>query len=700
MNNICFYYYLTIHPDDLNSGKIKKELDLNLLRFHPNVLKNEDVFKEVHFFLPNIDYKKMNRYYINIEKDGYNIQILFVEIINSVLITSDEMKQINMINYIDRHIKYINNLTNPNWYNYNLSLMIDNLDNERIYNTQPLGIELKTELFAYQIDNVHWMSDIEKNPVKGKITEDRVIKFPDGRIYNYTKNIIMQEEELPEITFKGAIIADEMGIGKTLQVLAHCARNPNKTLIVVPIHLTQHWKNEMMKHFGCIFDFVQIVNFDEFAKKKYNDFERIIVDEIHETYRTILDKLIEYPAKYKWGISGTPFSATNSLFSIIKFLSGIKFYNYLMERMEDYVPIYCKLFRKNTIAKAQKYINLPAINEHNILLSFLEREMNIYLAELSANQSTDKYFLRKICCSVIKQFNINTNQKITEEQLMTSVLQSFYNKWQDEIKKERQLKEDIAEAKVDYQKSSSEDILKNIEYFESILEKQKISTNNRKSSYNFLKTQIENEQKSCPICTNEINKDTEYLLTKCSHIVCTSCGEQWLKRNPICPICRQSCHPNDAKIISNHQKRQQYSTKIVELLELLKNDGQFLVYTQYDFMIEELAHIFNLEGISFSVLNSYENILEFQNEKRKVIIISSRKNASGLDLSFVKNVIIFEPIIIEHNFLQDIERQIIGRVHRINQKENVNVFRLIIRNTIEEEIYANIIYNPKTYLSS
>ena len=83
MNNICFYYHLTISPDDINSGKIKKELDLNQLRFHPKVLKNEDVFHQVHFYLPDIDYSKMNRYYINIEKDGYKIELIFVEIITS-----------------------------------------------------------------------------------------------------------------------------------------------------------------------------------------------------------------------------------------------------------------------------------------------------------------------------------------------------------------------------------------------------------------------------------------------------------------------------------------------------------------------------------------------------------------------------------------------------------------------------------------
>ena len=125
----------------------------------------------------------------------------------------------------------------------------------------------------------------------------------------------------------------------------------------------------------------------------------------------------------------------------------------------------------------------------------------------------------------------------------------------------------------------------------------------------------------------------------------------------------------------------------------MKMDGQFLIYTQYEFMIEEMAKVFVKEDIAFSLLNSSNDILEFKNENRKAIIISSQKNASGLDLSFVKNVVIFEPIIGNYNFLRDTERQIIGRVFRINQKENVNVFRLIIRNTIEEDIYSNIIYN-------
>jgi SNF2 family DNA or RNA helicase len=71
----------------------------------------------------------------------------------------------------------------------------------------------------------------------------------------------------------------------------------------------------------------------------------------------------------------------------------------------------------------------------------------------------------------------------------------------------------------------------------------------------------------------------------------------------------------------------------------------------------------------------------------QVIILSSTANASGIDLSFIHNVIIMEPF---ENYIygKEIEKQLIGRVHRINQIHKVNVYRLIIKNTIEEEIYS------------
>ena len=74
----------------------------------------------------------------------------------------------------------------------------------------------------------------------------------------------------------------------------------------------------------------------------------------------------------------------------------------------------------------------------------------------------------------------------------------------------------------------------------------------------------------------------------------------------------------------------------------------------------------------------------------RVIILSSEENAAGIDLTEFNNVIIYEPFE-DSMYCREIEKQLIGRVHRINQTKSVNVYRLIMMNTIEEVIYSKFI---------
>ena len=68
----------------------------------------------------------------------------------------------------------------------------------------------------------------------------------------------------------------------------------------------------------------------------------------------------------------------------------------------------------------------------------------------------------------------------------------------------------------------------------------------------------------------------------------------------------------------------------------------------------------------------------FRNKELQVLILSSKDESCGLDLSFVSDIIIFEPIL--GNYVKDIEKQIVGRIYRINQISECNVHRLIINN--------------------
>jgi SNF2 family DNA or RNA helicase len=110
-------------------------------------------------------------------------------------------------------------------------------------------------------------------------------------------------------------------------------------------------------------------------------------------------------------------------------------------------------------------------------------------------------------------------------------------------------------------------------------------------------------------------------------------------------------------------------SKIQKLIEIINSipDEKFIIYTQFDKIRESL--------------NNINNINENLNER--LLILSSNINTSGLDYSYINNLIIFEPF----DSTKEIEKQLIGRIYRINQKKDVKVHRLIIKNSIEEKLY-------------
>lgn len=47
------------------------------------------------------------------------------------------------------------------------------------------------------------------------------------------------------------------------------------------------------------------------------------------------------------------------------------------------------------------------------------------------------------------------------------------------------------------------------------------------------------KDETCCICFNDISSKSNYTMTECSHLFCSSCIFEWLTRKPVCPICRK-----------------------------------------------------------------------------------------------------------------------------------------------------------------
>jgi len=520
MNSLYLYYQLKINPQDIGGIKIKQTIDLREIASFETTLKNDQVreyFKSKNIYCPSLDTENINMCFSEFIIDNYSISILFAEVLNSELITPSLIFDSNnrtLETLFDRHIKIYNDLLSEEYFNCELDNLIEDISSHSIYNLNPIMSEknLNTKLFNYQKDNINWMLDLEKNLLSFPLSGDKKYYFPDGRIFNYNKRIFENEKELDNITIRGGILMDDVGIGKTLQMITLCLETPDiKTLILVPDHLLEHWKTQISIHCKINMEWVNICSFSDFTNHLTAD--RIIIDEIHEVYKNnnFLNELIRYNCLYKWGITATPFTITNGLFNLLRYLTCQEWSYSSMVRMKNYKHIFRRIFRKKLLKNISDEVNLPELNIMNELIEFNQRDKIVYEAELIAKENCDEITLRRICCDVImKDVESITGIEMSLDEYKSIVLKEFKTVYETELNKLENYKLSLISCQEKYNKFMTDDNLHNLHHFQSLVESQELKTQNRFNSLEFLKRQMD-QLEYCPICYEDI-KDGEYAI--------------------------------------------------------------------------------------------------------------------------------------------------------------------------------------------
>lgn len=887
-------YRIEIDKIDYKSSIIKKNMNFAEIVETKPIYVNEQVkelFRTRQLYCPMAFEPFVDTIYTEYNEDGYFIKAFFYKIRNCELLTQKvitEGEAKNLATGIHRTINLLNNLISDydKYYSVELDNIIKELSKPRFYirddinvfdfegkyldpliNEFPLKEILKFKLFDYQKDNLNWMLNLEANPLSDYFSSDKLLFFPDGRIFNYSKNEFITNDQRQLVKLKGGIVLDEVGVGKTLQFLCLAVSNSSiNTLCLVPDHLESHWQDQWIKHFNIpIPSNIQIFPFSKLNSGVFSRYkiDRLIIDEIHELYSNsnyskIFEMVLQTNCNFKWGISATPFPVAKSIYHLIRYLTEkTDLYYENMDRFLHFYDTYYKMFRKNTKDNIVSEIVLPPSIEHNLLLEFNSHERLLYDAEIQAKNNCDMDFLRKCCCDAMINYT-NGSQIISLQDFHNLIINDYKNKYINELKKYNQYVEShnnciknykkfspdfvllgkkkfifygilteidfiefdesnqsaksttkletceedvenvlnplINNGQYDFEydehnnlmelenmpsyfeesKSNSEildhdkfnefepntgkinerknnnkqtnvidhnydeklkyeslstnlneskeqesfiersiknvnlkinrqtnefaftdvtELLGNIEHYKNKIRDQLIIVNDRKKSFEFLLSKINEENKECPVCLSEITDDCEYDVPECGHIYCHSCLIQWLSLNSSCSVCRSKIDKTKLYTVTNlSQVKMKYSTKIDKLIEIITQNPneKFIIYTQFDNMIDKLIKTLKIENIGSIKLTDPSDIAEFRNNPdNRVIVLSSVKNASGIDLSFCANIIIFEPIIGDTLFLKDIEKQIIGRIYRIGQTRSINVYRFIIKDTIEERIFNN-----------
>ena len=149
------------------------------------------------------------------------------------------------------------------------------------------------------------------------------------------------------------------------------------------------------------------------------------------------------------------------------------------------------------------------------------------------------------------------------------------------------------------------------------------------------------------------------------------------------------CHPS--LFIKDYNEG---SSKLEQCIEIIKDavesGHKILLFSGYTSMFEIIEDKLNKEFISYFKLTGATKIDERikmvdefnENKDIKVFLISLKAGGTGLNLTGADIVIHYDPW-----WNASAENQATDRAYRIGQKNNVQVYKLITKNSIEEKIY-------------
>ena len=149
------------------------------------------------------------------------------------------------------------------------------------------------------------------------------------------------------------------------------------------------------------------------------------------------------------------------------------------------------------------------------------------------------------------------------------------------------------------------------------------------------------------------------------------------------------CHPS--LFIDNYEGESGKLTQCIEIMrDAIQSDHKILLFSGYTSMFDILEKKLKMENISYLKLTGQTKVSErlsmvdeFNNNNDiKVFLISLKAGGTGLNLTGADMVIHYDPW-----WNLSAENQATDRTYRIGQKRNVQVYKLITKNSIEEKIY-------------
>jgi DNA repair protein RAD5 len=454
-------------------------------------------------------------------------------------------------------------------------------------------------------------------------------------------------------------------------------------------------------------------------------FHRLILDEGHEIFGEMLSNLScarymsnwinDIDATNRWYVSGSPFVNYVGLINCVKFLglelyepelkiqinfqnmkNNLNFIDQILKKKYIWMNILQQICIRHRKCDLEDQITIHGFNEHIEWIEFTEFEANNYKTKVS---KCNNYYLQQLCCHPLI---LESNRRILgSTDLDLSVIQDKLTEYHNGtiIKYQNKLENlDTTNQAFHMLKKSYENYITESKYFLSMLEK--INDD----------TLLDETEKNCTICLEEMTKGS---ITKCGHVFCTDCLKNWLTFHKNCPMCKKELNSEEIYNINKTEENteinpliKKYGSKLGKIIMMIRNivlldDSRIIIFSQWDDMLSLIGKTLSDNGIANcfvkgnafcrnNAISKFKSGKTLSGEPNKVIMLSLKNSASGTNLTEATHIFFVEPINSRIEEVEAIEGQAIGRACRLGQKQKIDIYRILIKDTIEEDIYNRI----------
>lgn len=597
--------------------------------------------------------------------------------------------------------------------------------------------KLATRLLPYQRQALAWLLEKENPQLPPADSNDAVQLWKrsgNGQIYTNIATSFSLKKQKPNLA-SGGILSDDMGMGKTLEMISLLVTDSNvssktkATLIVAPVGVMSNWSGQIAHHIKPDHALRVLVyhgnNRKPMHAKDFEDYDVVITSygtlateyfprgkqnppsvprpqglfSVHWR-RVILDEghIIRNPqtksalaatnlmAHSRWVLTGTPIiNNLKDLFSLVRFigltggLERLEIFNSVLIRPLNQGDVNASLLLQALMAticlrrkKEMKFVDLkvPELSEYVHRIDFLEHEREKY----EALQAEAKGLLHTVQRNQTNGKGQDTYRHLLELLLR---LRQVCNHW----------------------KLCGERVTSVL----AALESQKVvdlTPENKKALQDMLQVSIESRE-DCPICLENLHNP---VITACAHVFGSECIERVIETQHRCPMCRAEPLELESLVrpaVDLGESSDQpdidtdiSSSKIEALLSILKASSKksgtkTVIFSQWTSFLNIIQAQLEANGYKYARIDGTmranqrdASLTALEMDPECTIMLASLAVCSvGLNLVAANQVILADSW-----WAPAIEDQAVDRVHRLGQKKPTTVWRLVMNDSIEDQV--------------